>query len=211
MALCATRLQVFNTIASQLREACIKLSSNLRELKNQNNERFYLRWTQDQKFHQISETRLKEILTAIELSDTQENTAKSSSKDETISKLEDKIIALKGKIAGLDACICELNGELSTYNPLPGVVAILCDERKFFDGSLKKSAVNEMKFLLGREIRYEDDDLKELTTKILRILENELLINGVDSNFGNNGNLKKEAVDAIKAIVNKVYPDDKIN
>ncbi|WP_295099025.1 hypothetical protein [uncultured Fibrobacter sp.] len=87
MALCATRLQLFNTIASQLREACIKLSGNLRELKNQNNERFYLRWTQDQKFHQISETRLKEILTAIEQSDTQENTAKSNSDDEAISRV----------------------------------------------------------------------------------------------------------------------------
>lgn len=87
MALCAKRLELFNAIASQLREACIKLSGNLRELKNQNNERFYLRWTQDQKFHQISETRLKEILTAIELSDTQENTAKSNSDDEAISRV----------------------------------------------------------------------------------------------------------------------------
>lgn len=68
-----------------------------------------------------------------------------------------------------------------------------------------------MKSLIGKEIGYKDDDLKESTTKILRILENELLINGVDSNFGNNGNLKKEAVDAIKDIVNKVYPDDKID
>lgn len=68
-----------------------------------------------------------------------------------------------------------------------------------------------MSFLLGKKIRYEGDDLKELTTKISRILKNELLIDGLDSNFGSNGNLKKEAVDAIKVIVNKVYPDDKIN
>ena len=134
-----------------------------------------------------------------------------SQKDKKISGLEDKVIALKGRIAGLDACICELNGELSTYNPLPGVRAILCNAGKFVDGSLKKNAVNEMKFLLGREIRYEDDDLKELTTKISRILKNELLIDGLDSNFDSNGNLKKEAVDAIKAIVNKVYPYDKID
>jgi len=66
-------------------------------------------------------------------------------------------------------------------------------------------------FLLEKKIRYEDDDLKELTNKISRILKNELLIDGLDSNFGNNGNLKKEAVDAIEAIVNKVYPDDKID
>lgn len=68
-----------------------------------------------------------------------------------------------------------------------------------------------MSFLLEKKIRYEDDDLKELTNKISRILKNELLIDGLDSNFGNNGNLKKEAVDAIEAIVNKVYPDDKID
>ena len=67
------------------------------------------------------------------------------------------------------------------------------------------------KFLLEKKIRYEDDDLKELTTKILRILKNELLIDGLDSNFDSNGNLKKEAVSTIKAIVNKVYPDDKID
>ena len=65
--------------------------------------------------------------------------------------------------------------------------------------------------MIGKEIGYEDDDLKESTTKISRILKNELLIDGLDSNFGNNGNLKKEAVDAIEAIVNKVYPDDKID
>ena len=65
--------------------------------------------------------------------------------------------------------------------------------------------------MIGGEIRYKDDGLKELTTRISRILKNELLIDGLDSNFGNNGNLKKEAVDAIEAIVNKVYPDDKID
>ena len=64
---------------------------------------------------------------------------------------------------------------------------------------------------MKKKIRYEDDDLKELTTKISKILKNELLIDGLDSNFDNNGNLKKEAVDAIEAIVNKVYPDDKID
>ena len=68
-----------------------------------------------------------------------------------------------------------------------------------------------MSFLLEKKIRYEDDDLKELTTKISKILKNELLIDGLDSNFDNNGNLKKEAVSTIKAIVNKVYPDDKID
>ena len=68
-----------------------------------------------------------------------------------------------------------------------------------------------MKSLIGKEIKYKDDDLKKLTTRISRILKNELLIDGLDSNFGNNGNLKKEAVDAIEAIVNKVYPDDKID
>ena len=68
-----------------------------------------------------------------------------------------------------------------------------------------------MKSLIGKEIGYKDDDLKESTTKISRILKNELLINGLDSNFDNNGNLKKEAVSTIKAIVNKVYPDDKID
>ena len=68
-----------------------------------------------------------------------------------------------------------------------------------------------MKSLIGKEIGYKDDDLKESTTKISRILKNELLINGLDSNFDNNGNLKKEAVNTIKAIVNKVYPDDKID
>ena len=88
MSKCAMRLQVFNTIASQLREACIKYSGNLRELKNQNNERFYLRWTQDQKFHQIPETLLKEILAAIEQPNTPENTAKPNSEDETISKVD---------------------------------------------------------------------------------------------------------------------------
>ena len=64
---------------------------------------------------------------------------------------------------------------------------------------------------MKKKIRYEDDDLKELTTKISKILKNELLIDGLDSNFDNNGNLKKEAVNTIKAIVNKVYPDDKID
>ena len=64
---------------------------------------------------------------------------------------------------------------------------------------------------MKKKIRYEDDDLKELTTKISKILKNELLIDGLDSNFDNNGNLKKEAVSTIKAIVNKVYPDDKID
>lgn len=82
---------------------------------------------------------------------------------------------------------------------------------KFFDCVLKKGAVNEMKSLIGEEMGYKDDGLKELTTRISRILKNELLIDGLDSNFGNNGNLKKEAVDAIEAIVNKVYPDDKID
>lgn len=91
---------------------------------------------------------------------------------------------------------------------LPGVKAIaLCDTVRFADGSLKKDAVSEMKSLIGKEIKYKDDDLKKLTTKILRILKNELLIDGLDSN----GNLKKEAVSTIKAIVTKVYPDDKID
>lgn len=61
----------------------------------------------------------------------------------------------------------------------------------FFDCVLKKGAVDEMKFLLGREIKYKDFDLKESTNKISRILKNELLIDGLDSNFCNNGNLKK--------------------
>ena len=81
----------------------------------------------------------------------------------------------------------------------------------FFDCVLKKGAVNETRNLIGKEIGYKDDDLKELTTRISRILKNELLIDGLDSNFDSNGNLKKEAVSTIKAIVNKVYPDDKID
>ena len=102
-------------------------------------------------------------------------------------------------------------GSLELYNPLPGVGAILRDARKFVDGSLKKNAVNEMKSLIGEEMGYKDDGLKELTTRISRILKNELLIDGLDSNFDSNGNLKKEAVDTIKVIVSKVSPNNKID
>lgn len=68
-----------------------------------------------------------------------------------------------------------------------------------------------MKDLLGIKIGDKDNDIKESATEISRILKNELLVDELDSNFGKNGKLKKEAVDAIKAIVNKVYPDDKID
>ena len=137
-----------------------------------------------------------------------------SQKDKKISGLEGKITALKAKIVRFESILFEQDDGVfySYYNTLPGIKAILCYKEKFDnDGSLKKNAVNEIKSLIGEEMGYKDDGLKELTTRISRILKNELLIDGLDSNFGNNGNLKKEAVDAIEAIVNKVYPDDKID
>ena len=137
-----------------------------------------------------------------------------SQKDKKISELEGKITALKVKIVRFESILFEQDDGVfySYYNMLPGIKAILCYKEKFDnDGSLKKNAVNEMKSLIGEEMGYKDDGLKELTTRISRILKNELLIDGLDSNFDSNGNLKKEAVSTIKAIVNKVYPDDKID